>query len=67
MEDMGSDVPGCGLVLCEACAYQLMEEHDGCLEGLVTTLEEEASPFGLRADVEFLLARGELLQRTQAT
>lgn len=57
---------GCGLLLCETCAVLLVEEHDGNLESLVAALEIDGGPFGLRADVKFLLESGELLQRITA-
>lgn len=63
-EDLeSSGVVGCGLLLCEICAVSLVEEHDGSLESLVSALEIDGAPFGLRADVKFLLESGELLQR----
>ena len=66
-EDLGlSGRAGCGLLLCETCAVLLVEEHDGSLEGLVAALESDGDSFGLRADVEFLLESGELLQRITA-
>ncbi|KAI4124554.1 MAG: hypothetical protein LQ347_005694 [Umbilicaria vellea] len=57
---------GCGLLLCENCAVSLVEEHGGSLESLVAALEIDGGPFGLRADVKFLLESGELLQRITA-
>ena len=66
-EDLDSSAGvGCGLQLCENCAFSLVEEHDGSLESLVAALEIDGGQFGLRADVKFLLESGELLQRITA-
>ena len=75
MEDMGylpDEIPegelGCGLLLCEACAVGLVNEHDSVLENLIDRLKEDGAEgiFDLRADADFLHPKGELLRRMAA-
>lgn len=57
---------GCGLSLCERCAVRLVGEFDGGLEGLVEAMlveNEGGMGFGVRADVEMVLKRGEVGRR----
>ncbi len=57
---------GCGLSLCERCAVRLVREFEGRLEGLVEAMVREnegGMGFGVRADVEMVLKRGEVGRR----
>lgn len=57
---------GCGLSLCERCAVRLVGEFEGSLEGLVEAMlreNEGGMGFGVRADVEMVLKRGEVGRR----
>lgn len=56
---------GCGLVLCESCAVTLVSEHEGKLDKLINSLENDDGDgrFGIRADASFLHSKGELLRR----
>ncbi|KAL9104767.1 MAG: hypothetical protein Q9163_000317 [Psora crenata] len=58
---------GCGLMLCDYCAAILIGETEGSLEALIDRLKLEKANdrFGLRADVDFLHPRGELLRRME--
>ena len=59
---------GCGLLLCEACATNLVNEHEGKLEDLIDGLGNGGGDggFGIRADANFLHPEGELLRRMGA-
>lgn len=59
------DQKGCGLLLCEACAVSLLSEHEGKLDRLIDSLENDRDHegFGVRADASFLHPRGDLLRR----
>ncbi|KAI9706364.1 MAG: hypothetical protein M1836_003369 [Candelina mexicana] len=64
--DSGSlEASGCGLLLCENCAWSIVFEHDGDLTSLITAIQhdEQAHPTGFRADAGFLLPGGELLRQ----
>ena len=56
---------GCGLLLCDYCALNLVDRHDGNLEALIDWMKAERADdrFALRADVEFLQSGGEILRR----
>ncbi|KAI9733564.1 MAG: hypothetical protein M1834_003166 [Cirrosporium novae-zelandiae] len=60
---------GCGLFLCEDCAVSLVEEFQGDLDTMIKGSEnridgdESPFPLGLRADVQFLVKDGELVER----
>ena len=56
---------GCGLVLCESCAVTLVSEHEGKLDKLINSLENDDGDgiFRIRADASFLHSKGELLRR----
>lgn len=54
---------GCGLLLCDRCAYFLMGRYGGVLERLIDGLKLQHGESVLRADAEFLHPKGELLQR----
>lgn len=62
-EEEGLGGVGCGLRLCESCAVVLVYECEGCLEGLAGRAGEGEEGWGVRADAEFLVGRGELLRR----
>ena len=59
------DQKGCGLHLCNSCAFSLVNEHDGKLDKMIDNLEEEEDDegLGIRADASFLHLEGELLRR----
>ena len=61
------DLKGCGLFLCESCAFTLVNENDGKLDRLIDGLENDSGDegFGIRADASFLHSDGELLRRMQ--
>ena len=54
---------GCGLLLCESCAVTMVNEHEGKLDKLIDSLENDGGDgrFGIRADASFLHSKGELL------
>ena len=55
---------GCGLKLCEDCAMSLINESGGDLEALVEGIKDRGEGvIGLRADVDLILPRGELVRR----
>jgi len=56
---------GCGLLLCEPCAVNLVQQHNGDLNGLIDEMRgnKEEEGYGIRADVDFLHSNGELLRR----
>jgi len=56
---------GCGLLLCEPCAVNLIQQHKGDLTSLIDELRgnKEGEGYGIRADVDFLHSKGELLRR----
>ena len=61
----GIEELGCGLKLCEWCASDLMNEHDGKLTECIAALEQDDSdPFHskLRADASLLRSDGELMR-----
>ncbi len=60
-----SEAFGCGLLLCENCAWSIVYEHDGDLRNLIAAIQQDEyeHPTGLRADASFLLPDGELLRQ----
>lgn len=62
------DQKGCGLLLCESCAFSLINEHEGKLDKLIDSLEHDRGDggFQVRADANFLHSDGELLRRMEA-
>ena len=62
------DQKGCGLLLCESCATSLVNEHEGKLDKLMDSLENDGGDggFQIRADANFLHSDGELLRRMGA-
>lgn len=62
------DQKGCGLLLCESCAFSLINEHEGNLDKLIDSLENDGGEggFQIRADASFLHSDGELLRRMGA-
>ncbi|KAL9117240.1 MAG: hypothetical protein Q9187_006226 [Circinaria calcarea] len=61
-ENAGGGPLGCGLLLCENCAVNMLGGHDGGLDGLISELEH-AGPLCIRADADFLRSDGYLLRR----
>lgn len=62
------ETSGCGLLLCEGCALDLVEDHDGDMHGFLGSMTEETTderPFGLRADAELLRPDGPLARHMQ--
>ncbi|KAJ9623486.1 hypothetical protein H2203_005748 [Taxawa tesnikishii (nom. ined.)] len=62
---MEEDEGGCGVLFCETCAVELVEEHQGDLHRMLEELEDrktDARPFGLTADVELLRSDGVLIK-----
>ncbi|KAI9717005.1 MAG: hypothetical protein M1812_004940 [Candelaria pacifica] len=59
------EASGCGLLLCNNCAWSIAYEHDGDLPSLIAAIQhdEQEHPTGLRADASFLLPEGELLRQ----
>lgn len=59
------DQKGCGLLLCEACAINLVSEHEGKLDRMIDSMENDRDHGGFRtrADASFLHPNGELLRR----